>query len=417
MESNNRTLDIFAFITHEFAPMIQEFRETIRSAPQFAPFAARAGSADCDVHADLKAQRFHSGQWTLQRAYWSLQHASSDGVSYDAHMVYWKSAEQPHIVSFPHDPYMKTMHDVIAGAHREGVGIDVLRYVPLRRLTFRARKRGDAAGRIGKLKRRSTIRESCERLRTVHRAWRTAGASFTVAAPLEFDEAACVFYQEVLPGVGLTHGLTAADVRVRLAQVGRIHRELHGLEVPGLPAWTLERYRQVIGDDVRWIELFRPQAARRLEPVLATLDATAPSSPRRNHVFCHGAFVPSQLLLDGERVAVTDFDAARSGDAYQEMGKLLAGLKYDLPHLRESLHRGDPLDSAAMCDAEEAYLTGYAQFAGEPIDRKRLRWFRTCAEIHHLALSLKKDAWSAVGFESTVDAVVASAARLGKVPA
>ena len=147
MESNNHTLDIFAFIgaTHEFAPMIQEFRETIRSAPQFAPFAARSGSADCDVHADQKAQRPHSGQWTL--------------------------------------------------------------------------------------------------------------------------------------------------------------------------------------------------------------------------------------------------------------------------------HRGDPLDSAAMCDAEEAYLTGYAQFAGEPIDRKRLRWFRTCAEIHHLALSLKKDAWSAVGFESTVDAVVASAARLGKAPA
>jgi aminoglycoside phosphotransferase (APT) family kinase protein len=401
MISNNHVLQSFGFIGpgHPFAPAIEQLRAAIAASPGFAAFARLAGSPQCEVHADLKAGRAADGSWKLQRAYWCLQHEGPDGQTV-SHMALWREGQDlPRLLDFPQDPYLPTLRELL-----EGRRIELLRYVPLRRVTFR--ERGPAGERIGKLKRASKIRSAHDLLAAVHAAARDHGAAFTVAAPAGLDEAACVFYQELLPGTGLTRGLDADSAAARLQQVGRVHHALHALAVPGLPSWSLAGYLRTIADDVAWIALFAPEAAARLAPVLQRLQARVPAPGPA--VFCHGDFICSQLLLAGDAVAVTDFDSARSGERYQEIGKLLASLRYDLPHLRAAALAGRP-DEAAQREAEEACLAGYEQAAAAPLERERLRWFRTCAEIHYLAMCFTKDAWNEAAFAHTLEAVVRGA--------
>jgi aminoglycoside phosphotransferase (APT) family kinase protein len=401
MISNSHLLQPFAYVGagHPFAPAIGEMRAAIATSPGFAAFARLAGSPECEVHADLKAQRTEGGGWSLQRAYWCLQHEDAAGQPV-SHMVLWRAGRGLRLLDFPDDPWLPTLRDHMEGRRAAGCSIEVLRYVPLRRVTFR--ERGPDGERIGKLKRASKLRSAHDLLAAVHEAARATDGEFTVAAATGLDEAACVFYQQQLRGTGLTSGLDAASTGARLRRVGRVHHALHGLVIPGLGEWSLDRYLRTIADDVEWIGLFAPEAQARLRPVLQWLQGRVPEPGPA--VFCHGDFIASQLLLAGDAVAVTDFDAARSGERYQEIGKLLASLRYDLPHLRAAGLAGAPVEEA-LRSAEEAYLASYEEAAGAPLDPERLRWFRTCAEIHYLAMTFTKDGGAEDAFARTLESV------------
>jgi aminoglycoside phosphotransferase (APT) family kinase protein len=403
--SNNHALQPFGFVRpeHPFAAAVDRMREAIAASPGFAAFEELAGTPDCEVHADLKAEPAADGGWSLQRAYWCLQHEAADG-QFVSHMVLWREGRDARLLDFPEDPWLPTLAGHLEHRRAAGQRIDVLRYVPLRRVTFR--ERGPAGERIGKLKRASKLKEAHDLLAAVHAAARASGGALKVAAPTDLDEGACVFYQELLPGTGLTHGLDAASAGARLHRVGQVHHALHTLAVPGIPDWSLAGYLRIIGWDIEWIGVFAPEAAQRLRPVLAWLQASLPAPGPV--VFCHGDFICSQLLLAGDAVAVTDFDSARRGEAYQEIAKLLGSLPDDLPHLRAARLAGKP-DAAAQRAAEEAYLAGYELAAGAPIDRARLRWFRTCAEIHLLAMTFTKDAWTEDAFARSLDDMVEGA--------
>ncbi|MBI2276827.1 MAG: aminoglycoside phosphotransferase family protein [Dechloromonas sp.] len=413
MVSNHHSPELFAFVAaaHPFYPVVEQLRAMVRTATEFHDFPALAGTDACDVHAEIKAQRAGDGGWRLQRAYWSLQRKPADGrQSFRADTAYYKDSDggcSQHALAS--DPYLTTA----AGYLERNAEVEVLRYVPLRRLTFRTRAgAGFPAACIGKLKRMTKIRESYARLAAVHRAANAARASFAVAAPLHFDAANCVFYQQALAGHGYVADIDPANLVERMRQLGELHAELHDLPVAGMPSWDLGAYWAMIRADVEWIALFRPDCAAVLQGVLPGMERSAPVSPAGSHVFCHGDFVASQLLVDGRRLAVTDFDTARRGDAYQEIAKLLASIKYDVPLLRAPFYAGKPIDRPELGAAEAAYLRGYAAVSARRIDRDRLRWFRICAEIHYLALALRKDAYHAAAFECAVAYVAASAQRL-----
>lgn len=412
MISNHHSSDLFAFVgsAHPFYPVVEQLRAMVRSAPEFQDFPALASTDACDVHAEIKAQRAGDGTWRLQRAYWSLQRKLADGQSFRADTAYFKDSDgccSQHALTS--DPYLTTAAAYLA----RNAEVDVLRYVPLRRLTFRARAgAGFPATCVGKLKRQTKIGESYARLAAVHAAAKAASASFAVAAPLNFDAGNCVFYQQALAGHGYTGDIDTANLAERMRQLGEVHAELHELPVAGLPSWNLGEYWAMIRADVEWISLFRPDCAALLQGLLPAMERAAPHSPASGHVFCHGDFVASQLLIDGQRLAITDFDAARRGDACQEIAKLLASLKYDVPLLRAPFYAGAPIDRPPLEAAEAAYLSGYAAVSPRRIDRDRLRWFRICAEIHYLALALRKDAYHAAAFECAVAYVEASARQL-----
>jgi aminoglycoside phosphotransferase (APT) family kinase protein len=104
------------------------------------------------------------------------------------------------------------------------------------------------------------------------------------------------------------------------------------------------------------------------------------------------------VLVDGDACAVVDFDDAALGDAYADVGAMIAGLAFDAPELA-----GD-----GALDA--AYLEGYRERTGRPLDERRLRAHRLRARLATLASRLRKGRLSAAEAAAAV-ADLGAAAR------
>lgn len=407
-----RDPEFFSFVRqgHPFRAQVDEWLEILRASEGFARARGIAGKSA--VHAEIKGVPA-GDTWTADRFYWCFQYSDpADPVSpFRAFTLYFNAKRgRPETYEFPRDPYLPTMEALlrpgaaaIGGAGRE---LKVLRYVPLRRVTFRL---GSGEGPvIGKFKRRSKLRESYERLAAVHRAVSGGGVDFAVAAALGVDEERCLFFQELMPGGDLSETLDEGNFAALLERLGRIHRQMHALEVPGLPQWRFANDLETLEQDVRWVAFFLPEREAALRGVWERLRRSPPRVDDDTAAFCHGDFVPSQALDDGGRWAITDFDMARRGGASLETAKLLACLKYHVPLVKNAFESATPGGDALAGAAEEAYLRGYEAEQGRPLDRERLLWFRLCAEIHYLALSLKKDTYA----PGTFDRVLAMVERL-----
>jgi len=94
------------------------------------------------------------------------------------------------------------------------------------------------------------------------------------------------------------------------------------------------------------------------------------------------------------------------------MAILLASLPYDLPLFQAGAGADSPADGSLLERAAAAYLRGYAEQAGAPIDALRLAWHRIGAEIYYLALMLKKDRFARPLADHRLDLVRAQARRL-----
>ncbi|HET9700037.1 MAG TPA: aminoglycoside phosphotransferase family protein [Burkholderiales bacterium] len=409
--------EFFSFVRpgHPFRPQLDEWLALLRGSEGFA--RARGMAEKSAVHAEIKGVPAGDG-WRADRFYWCYQYSDpADTVSpFRAFTVYFNARrERPETYEFPRDPYLPTMEALLdPGANAfggDGRELKVLRYVPLRRVTFRL---GSGAGQgpvIGKFKRRSKLRESYDRLAAVHRAVSGSGVEFSVAAALGVDEERCLFFQELLPGQDLSETLDERNFEAVLGRLGKVHRQMHALQVPGLPPWRFGNYLEALEQDVRWIAFFLPEREAALRGAWERLRRCPPRVDDDTTAFCHGDFVPSQALDDGGHWSITDFDLAHQGGALLETAKLLACLKYHVPLAKAAFESASAAGDALAADAEEAYLSGYEREQGRPLDRERLLWFRLCAEIHYLALSLKKDTYAPATFDRVTTLVERLAPR------
>lgn len=352
----------YAFIgpEHALAPRIERFRAAI---------AARdldAGAAT--VHADLTLRAADGGGLQLHRAYWSAQANGPSGFRATT-LSYHATRDRATWLAYPEDPELPDLA-------RLGP-VEVLRYMPLRRCTFRTSGE-DGRPAIGKVKRPHRTAAAWRLLRAVHAALGDGGAGFAVARPRGTGTPHAMFLQGALPGDDLSEGLD--DDRLRRA--GELHRAMHAARVPEAPPEDPGQALADVRDDARWVAVALPEHGDSIAEVLAALERDAPGPPPAP-AFCHGDLVPSQMLVDDDRWAITDFDGARAGDPHRDLAVWLAALPYDVPALARAVAAGD---DAAIARAETAYLAGYGEH-----DERRLRWHRAAAEIHYVAVALKKD--------------------------
>jgi thiamine kinase-like enzyme len=418
MDSTRQSLNFFSFISesHPFFARVESLRRVLRESPRYSELLTRGGEAGSTVHAEIKGVETAQGAWRLDRFYWCFQYREPGGpVPFRSHTLYFRDDRgTPEFYDFPEDAYLGSMagwfgHLAQGGEHAPRV--DVLRYVPLRRVTFRIATPG-AAPVIGKFKRRSKLQESYERLAAVHEAARSAGAGFRVAAPGFLDEEACIFYQEALPGRDLVETVDRTNFEALLERLGKVHQQMNALDVPGLPQWRFANYQATLRGDLRWISFFLPEQGALLDSIWERLERSPPDMSDDTTAFCHGDFVPSQALADGERWAITDFDMSRRGGATLEMAKLIGSFKYHVPLVQQGFERPGGCDEDLMDAAEAAYLRGYERAAGHAIDRARLLWFRISSEIHYLSLMLKKDTYAPETFDRALALVQRLAGKL-----
>jgi aminoglycoside phosphotransferase (APT) family kinase protein len=337
---------------HPLAERMDRFRAAI---------AARGPDADgATVHTDLTLRDDGDGGLALHRAYRSVQRNRPFRATT---LSYHATRDRATWLEFPEDPELPALGTL---------GGDVLRYMPLRRCTVRA------ADVVVKAKRPRRAAEAWALLDAVHRALGDGRAGFAVPAPVAYDARRATYAQTRVDGDDLSQILDAE----RMHRAGGLHRAMHAAAVPGVPPEEPAALLDELRSDARWVGFALPEHADEVRAVLDTLERHAPG-PARTAAFCHGDLVPSQMLVDGERWAITDFDGARIGDPHRDLAIWLASLTFDVPEFLAAAEAGD---EHAVAHAEAAYLDGYGAH-----DEERLHWHRAAAEVHYVAVALKKD--------------------------
>jgi Ser/Thr protein kinase RdoA (MazF antagonist) len=268
--------------------------------------------------------------------------------------------------------------------------VEVLRYIPLRRLTYRLHDEpGLPPSVIAKVKRTGGLNRAAIAFLAVHQAaGRRRADALRVPRLLRLDPPRHVLHLEELPGTPLDVALEGLDLTEAMEQLGTLHRAVHELDVHNLPQRrTTADWLQDSRHAATQIGLFVPAAAREAEAVHAELERTAPEDVRP--LFCQGDFLPGQVLCDPGGWSVIDFDDSRYADPLSEVAALHAALPREL---------GLPPDLGEQ--ARRTYLEAYARRAGEPIDPDRWRWFLVLVQLTDLAKRLIKGRAAAGDAES-----------------
>jgi len=336
------------------------------------------------VKAELRAARAADGTAELRRFYWSTQQPDPRSPwGFSARTLYCDAdATQPRLFEFPSEPALSWLGDDPGPLpHRsDPQRVDVLRYIPLRRLTFRLHDGAGLPGRvIAKVKRASGLNRAATAFLAVHlAASKRRSDAPTVPQLLRLDPPRHVLYLEELAGVPLNIAIGTLDLTPALQHLGALHRALQELEVGGITA------RRTIGD---WLQtarvaatqigLFVPSSAGRAEEVYAELVRTAPADERL--LFCQGDFLPGQILCHPTGWSVIDFDDSRYADPLSDVAAMYAALPREL---------GLPAEQAER--ARRTYLQAYASRAGDRFDEARWHWFLVLLQLAELGKRLMK---------------------------
>ncbi len=360
------------------APLLEALRPAVEQEQ------ARVGAAEATVHAELRTGRAPGGELQVRRFYWSTQRADpSSPWGFSARTLFCESEPSAlRVHEFPSDPALSWLDDDPGPLRLGGVPerVDVLRYIPLRRLTCRLH---DAAGLpprvIAKVKRTSGLNRATVAFLAVHLA-ATKRRSDAPRVPrlLRLEPPRHVLYLEELPGETLAVAIGGLDHTDAMERLGALHRSLQEVDVRGLTARrTTADWLEDAAAAVSQVGLFVPSAARQAEEVHAVLVRDTPAEGRL--LFCQGDFLPGQVLCDPSGWSVIDFDDSRYADPLSEVAAMWAAMPREL--------RLGP-DQAEH--ARRTYLRAYAARAGEPFDPARLRWYLAVLELTELGKRLMK---------------------------
>jgi aminoglycoside phosphotransferase (APT) family kinase protein len=352
------------------------------------------------VRRDLRAGPTADGGARIERFYWCAQWRDPAAPSrFRARTLHYERRRgEPRTFDFPDDPLLPAA--AAPGGPLGALDVEVLRYIPRQRVTFRA---GEL---VGKIKRPKSLERGDARLRAVHAAVRRANASFAVPEPVRLDAARGAFYQTLVPGTPMDELLEPRCAERLLRALGALHRELHELDVD-VPAREPGELAAVAREDAAWVAFAAPAHAAAMAALERRLAPALEAAERGARGFCHGDLALDQVLVVGDAFAIVDFDDAALGDPYADLGTMLAALPLDAPQLFAGGDGGGLGDRALT-----AYLDGYREAAGAALDERRLRVHRVRAELALLASRLHKGQAGPDEVARTVARLQAAAAEL-----
>ena len=258
--------------------------------------------------------------------------------------------------------------DTAVPAPGHPIAVTCLRYKPEDRCTLRVtaghRSAVDGRPAPGLVAKVFADRERAGRLwelgRALHRRSDDWGGALVVPRPAGVDDDLGVLWLDELAGTPPTRA-TLDPGRVDRLAAGLA--AFHGQPPLDLPPRTLgdqlaETRRHLEG----LAELF-PDRARQLTELGQWLHDEAGSQETAGAAVIHGAFRLRQLLVDGDRVAVLDFDSLATGDPAE-----------DLVDLALDLDPGGP-DPAERGRLAGALLAAYRRHAAGTPDPQRLGWY------------------------------------------
>ena len=384
----------FNFIgpAHAFYQQVQAFKKLIEASPAYCAFQTRRNNGlSTTIHAEIKTKCDRQGRH-LERFYYSIQypdHALPGGLfGWSVH--YTRSEGAPKIYRFPEDPKLPHLQAFIESTGNQDV--EVLRYVPLRRVTFRKARAGTIAPCIGKLKKPNRCLDGYRRLSGV--ASIAEKNRCTIPEPIDLDRTQSVFYQTLVPGKEAGLVLNRDNYRALMFEIGQLQYHIHQWPVAPDKPWDRNQVTANLWHDVDEIIFYLPNTETLLLKIKHWLKQQQGFLRVIPNTFCHGDFACSQILHHDKGWSVVDFDLAGEGHPYQDMAFFMASLYFDVEFFQKH--------SDFLPAAYDAFLAGYQKANDNSIDLDTFNWYWVGAEIYFLALALKKDRLNEQGLERTL---------------
>lgn len=362
-------------------PQLDAFARAIADRPSALALAADRAQERSRVLSDLTTRERGPGVLQLRRFYWSAQRwRDPDGTFAAETFSYYKKAGPARWHTFPVDPDLTT----VAGACDGLRGARVLQYIPLRRLTLRG---ADSAGEpiIVKIKRPDRWAAAADRLRIAHEL--LARSSFSTPVLRDVDPSNSAFSQSLCEGTPVDRLLTAATATALMARLGAVHAELNASAVgPQHDIRVVDAHRRA-ASAATWVAQLLPASAHHVDACVRGLASSLPSDDEP--ALCHGDMNCRQVLASRGRWAVVDFDLWHWGSRYRDVAGCLVSL-------RSASAAATPASAShtAWSGDEDAYLSGYEDRYGRPLEPRRLAWHVACAELEALAVMVRKDAYT-----------------------
>lgn len=380
-------------------PLLQRLRPLVETEIE------RYDDGPVTVHAELRAARGADGGADLERFYWSSQRPDPLSLwGFAARTLHCeRDPGTARVHDFPSEPAL-TWLDAADGPLRRGdraEHVEVLRYIPTRRLTFRL---FDGLGLpervIVKVKRSGGLQRATNACLAVGRAAHRRPEAPRVPRVLRVEPPRHALYLEELPGRPLPVAVAGLDPGAAMGRLGELHGALQELEVKGLPTRRAADWLADAREAVERVRLFVPSAAGRAAEVGAWLERTAPDDGQLT--FCQGDFLPGQVLVHDSGWSVVDLDDSRYADPLSDVADMWLGLSREMG-----------LPAAVVADARRAYLDGYAERAGSPIDRDRWRWYLTVLQLSQLGKRLTKGRVAPGETDAVLDALDSGEGEIG----
>ena len=360
-------------------PLLERLRPVVE-----AEFVRYDGQAPT-VHTELRAARGTDGRVEMERFYWSMQGADALATwGFGARTLFSRGGPaELQVHEFPSDPALSWLDDRDGPLRRDGRAerVEVLRYIPLRRLTFRLLDGLGLPDRvIAKTERTGDLNRAAIAFLAVNKAaGRRSAPPRMPRAPrlLRLEPPRHTLYLEELPGRPLPVAVAGLDLGEAMGHLGGLHRSLQELAAKGLPVRLVTDWLGEARKAVDRIAMFVPSAAHRAESIWAELSKRAPDD--EGLLFCQGDFLPGQILCDPSGWSVIDLDDSRYADPLSDVAAMYVGMPRELG-----------LGAAEAEHARRTYLDAYAARAGEPIDRDRWRWYLTLLQLNELGKRLMK---------------------------
>jgi hypothetical protein len=266
-------------------------------------------------------------------------------------------------------------------------GIGVVRHKPGRRCLLeydlRVERPGAAfvaAAALGKIRAR---RYGNADYRLADELWRhgfspAGGDGISIAEPLAVIPAFRMWLQRKVPGQPATALLASPDGVGLGRRVAEAAHKLHEAGVPAERRHTIDDELRILHDCLERVAAEQPRLERRLRRVLGACDRVGRLLPRPHYRPIHRDFYADQVIVDGDRLYVIDFDLYCEGDPALDAGNFLGHVTEQA--LRES---GDP---ASLAPVEEALENRFCELAGERM-RPAVRTYALLTLARHVYLS------------------------------
>ena len=209
------------------------------------------------------------------------------------------------------------------------------------------------------------------------------GDGIGVPEPMALIPSWHMWLQRKVSGESAERLLSRSD-DISLAQ--RIAEAAHKLHTAGVPparpAHTIAEEVRILHQGLALVTESRPALRWRLRRLLDAVNEFAATIPGSRPCGIHRDFYPDQLIADGDRLYLVDFDLYCEGDPAIDIGNFAA-------HLRELALRLKG-NATALLHQERAFVNRYCKLAPADSDlRFRIEAFTLLTMVRHIQISTR----------------------------